>query len=196
MMVKICGITTVEDAQAAVDAGASALGFNFYRVSPRYVAPEIAAGIAQTVPANICKVGVFVLRDESDRVEAGHTASTLGLDVVQIHGPGHAPPGMRYWRAVAAGTALEDNGAEAFLVDTPAGEQYGGTGRTFDWRIVREAKARIIVAGGLDASNVAQAIEAARPWGVDACSRIESSPGRKDHQKMAAFIRAALAASS
>jgi phosphoribosylanthranilate isomerase len=80
-------------------------------------------------------------------------------------------------------------------VDTPSGDKYGGTGETFDWTILRATSKRVILAGGLDATNVRRAIEIVRPWGVDACSRLESRPGIKDHQKMAAFVKAALAAS-
>jgi phosphoribosylanthranilate isomerase len=193
MMVKICGITSLEDARAAVDAGAGALGFNFYPASPRYLDPDDAAAIAAAVRGSVCTVGVFVLGHGVDAEEA---ATRLGLDVAQIHGPGPRPRTGRYWRAVAAGAPLEDEEAEAFLVDAPSAGQYGGTGRTFDWALARYPGKRVVLAGGLDASNVGAAIATARPWGVDACSGLESAPGRKDHRKMAAFIAAALAAST
>jgi phosphoribosylanthranilate isomerase len=192
-MVKICGITNLEDARAAVDAGAGALGFNFYPESPRYLNPERAAAIVAAVRGSVCAVGVFVLGHGG---EVEETAARLQLDVAQIHGSGAAPKTGRYWRAVAAGAPLEDDGAEAFLVDAPAGAQHGGTGRTFDWALARHPGKRVVLAGGLNASNVGEAIATARPWGVDACSGLESAPGRKDHRKMAAFIRAALAAST
>jgi phosphoribosylanthranilate isomerase len=187
-MVKICGITTLEDALAAVSCGASALGFNFYPSSPRYIPPDLAAAILRELSPGVVKVGVFVNESGTE------LAKQLGLDVVQLHGAAVIPTATRYWRAVAAGAPLDDANAEAFLIDTPAGPLYGGTGRTFDWTLARNTGCRIILAGGLDASNVASAIAMVRPWGVDACSRLESSPGIKDHQKMASFVRAALAA--
>ena len=111
--------------------------------------------------------------------------------------PADYPAGVRVWKAVRVATGLRrspDCPAEALLLDGPAGALYGGSGKTFDWRVAAGAGRKIILAGGLDASNVREAIAAARPWGVDACSRLESSPGKKDHVKMAAFLKAALAA--
>lgn len=195
MMVKICGITHREDALAAIENGAAALGFNLWPRSPRYVAPDRAETLLGALPAGILKVGVFV-----NEPRAGEIVRRLGLDVAQLSGdesPEGCPAGIRVWKAVrvADGFTLPDFPAEALLLDGPAGTLYGGAGRGFDWKLAAAAGRRIIVAGGLDASNVRQAIEMARPWGVDACSRIESSPGRKDHVKMAAFVKAALAAS-
>ena len=193
MIVKVCGITNIEDARAAVDAGANAMGFNFYPKSPRYISFDTAQAIIATLPASILKVGVYV-----NEAPAGQAAQ-LQLDVLQVHGELTQYPTARLWKAVSVKTGfdagmLDDPQAEAFLLDAPAPEQYGGTGKTFDWELVRGLNRRIIVAGGLDASNVAQAIAVAKPWGVDACSRIESAPGKKDPQKMAAFIEAALKA--
>ncbi|MCE5307442.1 MAG: phosphoribosylanthranilate isomerase [Acidobacteriales bacterium] len=195
MMVKICGITNPEDATAAVEAGASAIGFNFYPKSPRFVEPEHAAEIIAGLVPGILKVGVFV-NEPAGRVES--IARTAGLDVVQLHGAAFAPVGMRSWRAVPMTkdfdfASLDVLDAEAFLIDAFAGDAWGGTGRTWDWTLAAAAKQRIILAGGLDATNVREAIRKARPWGVDACSRIESSPGKKDHAKMRAFIQAAFA---
>ena len=187
MIVKICGITNVEDARAAIQAGATALGFNFWPGSKRYLPIEEAARWAGSL--DVLKVGVFVNEPESAIRAAAQRA---GLDVVQLHGDYHPPAGLRVWKAVAAGSPLDDPTAEAYLVDAPAGDEYGGTGRSFDWRKVRGANARVILAGGLGPDNVAAAIEAARPWGVDACSRLESSPGRKDHGRMRAFCEAAI----
>lgn len=182
MMIKVCGITNLEDAVAAVEAGASALGFNFYLGSPRYVAPEIAASIAACLPAHVIKVGVFV--NESEDV--------AGMDVAQLHGDS-AAPAMRYWRAVRFSGALpNDDNAEAFLLDTPSAHLHGGTGETFDWTRAYGLPGKIILAGGLDGTNVRTAIQQARPWGVDACSRIESAPGKKDLEKMKRFIQTAL----
>ncbi|MGA3076842.1 MAG: phosphoribosylanthranilate isomerase [Bryobacteraceae bacterium] len=201
MMVKICGITNREDALAAIDGGAAALGFNFYPASPRYIAPDEAAAVAATLPARVWKVGVFV--DESPETVL-RIAGQVGLDIAQLHGsesPQQYPRGMRVWKAirmVGQDFSLPTAGpAEAVLVDGPA------SGRIFDWTRLRrpgrppqaEGLPHVILAGGLDAGNVREAIEQVHPWGVDACSQLESSPGRKDRFKMAAFLKAALAAS-
>jgi phosphoribosylanthranilate isomerase len=191
MMVKICGITNREDALAAVEAGASAIGFNFYRESPRYISHTGAALIAEKLPANIWKVGVFV----------NETAETIakivldaGLDVAQLHGSSEAR-GVRSWRALSAANPLAmplDETVEAVLIDSPVYGVFGGSGETWDWTQAPHLAHKIIIAGGLEADNVRLAIEQARPWGVDACSRIEKSPGVKDHDKMRRFIAAAL----
>jgi len=194
MMVKICGITNRGDALAAVDGGASALGFNFYPRSPRYIAPEEAREILAALPAGVVKVGVFV---NEPAAAVASLAGQLSLDVVQLHGESaEIPAGLRVWRAVAVGpgfdaASLDPLPAEAFLLDAPSGSAHGGTGRSFDWSLARGARRNVIIAGGLDETNVRRAIEEARPWGVDACSRLESSPGRKDHQRMAQFLKAA-----
>jgi phosphoribosylanthranilate isomerase len=189
MMVKICGITNMEDAKAAIDAGASAIGFNFYRDSPRYISPTGASIIAEKVPQTVWKVGVFV--NETGEYSA-KIALQVGLDVAQLHGTAEAR-GIRIWRALPAGApVIEDPTVEALLLDTPSDDLYGGTGQTFDWLSVRGLEKKIIIAGGLDESNVREAIQGAQPWGVDACSRLEKSPGLKDHEKMRRFIEAAL----
>jgi len=191
MMVKICGITNRQDALAAVDAGASAIGFNFYRESPRYISPTGAAIIAEKIPANVWKVGVFV--NESPETIAKKVIEA-GLDVAQLHGSSDAR-GVRIWRAMSPAdpVALAMFGdAEAVLIDSPADTVTGGTGKTWDWTLAPHLEQKIIIAGGLDADNVRTAIEQARPWGVDACSRIERSPGLKDHEKMRKFVKAAL----
>ena len=193
MMVKICGIATQEDALAAIEAGAQAIGFNFYRDSPRYIAPTGATLIAEKLPADVIKVGVFV--DETDEAIA-RIGLQVGLDVAQLYGATSSST-LRVWRAwpVAEGSDLshvEDPVAEAFLLDGFTRGLYGGTGTTFPWALARGLNKKVIIAGGLDENNVEQAIEEARPWGVDACSRIEASPGKKDHDKMRRFIAAAL----
>jgi phosphoribosylanthranilate isomerase len=191
MMVKICGITNREDALAAVEAGASAIGFNFYRESPRYISHTGAAMIGEKIPANVWKVGVFV--NETPEAIA-RIVLDAGLDVAQLHGSSHMR-GMRIWQAVSAvGTVAGPlaESVEALLIDTPSNDAFGGTGKTWDWTQAPHLEQKIIIAGGLDAGNVRTAIEQAKPWGVDACSRIEKSPGLKDHDKMRRFIAAAL----
>jgi len=195
MMVKICGITSLEDALAAVRLGASALGFNFYPPSPRYISPDDARPILEALPASVWKVGIFV--NQPPEAALG-LARRLSLDVVQIHGDVPLPEGIRVWKALPVTADFDPRllhrfQAEAFLLDAPAGAAHGGTGRSFDWSLAAGIPLNIVLAGGLDASNVQDAIRAAHPWGVDACSRLESSPGRKDHAKMADFLKAALA---
>lgn len=192
VVIKVCGITTLRDAEMSAEAGATAIGFNFYRQSPRYIEPSEASRIAGALGSAVLKTGIFV--DESpQRIQ--EIAAQTGLDVVQLHGTSRAQ-GLRVWRACRAGanfseSMLDDESAEAFLLDTPSAELHGGTGRTFDWSIARGLRKKIILAGGLDASNVREAIETARPWGVDACSRLELEPGRKDPAKVREFVKAA-----
>lgn len=179
MMVKICGITRREDAIAAAEAGASALGFIFYRKSPRYVTPAAAALLGDGL--DLWKVGVFV--DEScAAIET--IMRDAHLDVAQIYGK-EIPSKMRVWKAFRPSDGVTSNGAEAILLDGPA------NGISFDWSSAIDPEHKVIVAGGLDASNVAEAIRIAQPWGVDASSKLESAPGIKDHQKVRAFIQAA-----
>jgi phosphoribosylanthranilate isomerase len=190
MMVKICGITNREDALAAVDAGASAIGFNFYRESPRYISHTGAAMIAERTPANVWRVGVFV-NETPDTI--AKIVLDAGLDVAQLHGTSDAR-GVRVWQAIPANVEIKamPKDVEALLIDTPADGMSGGSGKTWDWSKAPRLDLKIIIAGGLDADNVRTAIEQAHPWGVDACSRIEKSPGLKDHEKMRKFVKAAL----
>jgi len=197
MILKICGITNQDDASAAIDAGANAIGFNFYARSPRYVAPEDASEI--TSASGVRRVGVFV---NESRARIEEIARQARLDVAQLHGDETAadyPEPLAVWKALRVDADFDlaiyrDNPAEALLLDGPAGELYGGAGRSFDWNLVRDSQRKIVLAGGLDASNVGIAIDLVRPWGVDACSRIESAPGRKDRKKMTEFLQAAMAA--
>jgi len=197
MILKICGITNWEDAAAAMEAGANAIGFNFYSRSPRSIEPESAARIA-SMPG-VRRVGVFV---NETRARVEEIARIAALDVAQLHGdetPADYPATMAVWKAARVNsgfdlTRFDDCPAEALLLDGDAGELYGGAGRSFDWRLAAGGTRRIILAGGLDASNVAAAITLVRPWGVDACSRIERAPGQKDHKKMTEFLQAAMAA--
>jgi len=192
MMVKICGITNLEDAMAAAEGGASALGFNFWSRSPRYLTPETARGMIDRLPATIWKVGVFV---DEDAATVSRTAREAGLDIVQLHGQETArsfPQGTRVWKAVRIRggfdvAQLDEYPSEAILLDGPA------NGENFDWTLGARVPRKLIIAGGLDADNVRAAIEQAKPWGVDACSRLERTPGRKDHAKMSKFLKAAMA---
>jgi phosphoribosylanthranilate isomerase len=197
MTIKICGITNAEDALAATAGGATALGFNFYPRSPRYIAPERAAGIA--TPAGVRRVGVFV-NEPAARV--GEIARIARLDVAQLHGdeqPADYPAELAVWKAVRVTEDFDlsryaECPVEALLLDGPAPGLYGGGGRSFDWSLggaCFSLPIPIILAGGLDASNVARAVAIAHPWGVDACSRIEAAPGKKDHKKMLEFLQAA-----
>ena len=197
MIFKICGITNPEDAAAAIEGGATALGFNFYPRSPRYIAPERAAEIPST--RGVRRVGVFV-NESPARVE--EIARIAALDVAQLHGdetPAEYPSRVTVWKAVRVDAGFDSaqyDGlpAEALLLDGPAADLYGGAGKTFDWTLAGVSARHIILAGGLDAANVAHAIALVHPWGVDACSRIESAPGRKDHKKMTEFLQSARAA--
>lgn len=192
-IVKICGITNEEDARIAVDAGANALGFNFYKRSPRCISPRRAHEIAAAVPGRYLKVGIFV---KPSKTEMLRVIDEVPLDVVQLHGDSvalPASPRLRIWRALPATAAPPPAypAIEAYLLDswTP---QHGGSGNTFDWTLAARFPHRAIVAGGLDATNVSEAIRVASPWGVDACSRLESAPGRKDPQRVRDFVRAVL----
>ncbi len=200
MFIKICGITEFEDAQAAVEAGADALGFNFWRPGKRYVNPDRAADIVERLGASaVWKAAVFV---DEDLDELRNTMRLAGLDTVQLHGsetPAYADSitGCRKLKAfrVDAGFsagALAGYRVDAFLLDG-AGITPGGTGATFEWQQAREAArfGRIVLAGGLTPDNVAAAVRAARPWGVDAASGVERSPGRKDARLVRRFIEAA-----
>ncbi|MCL6545562.1 MAG: phosphoribosylanthranilate isomerase [Bryobacteraceae bacterium] len=197
MIVKICGITNEEDALAAAVAGAAAVGFNFYPASPRYIRPAQAARIARALPASVWKVGVFV---NAGAEQILRVCNEAGLDVAQLHGnesPDQLPSGIRLWKAFRAGHGwkqeeIERFSVEAVLLDSGGPDLYGGSGQTLAWEQLPRLKARVILAGGLDADNVREAIRAVRPWGVDACSRLEIRPGKKDLDEMIRFIRNAL----
>jgi len=198
--VKICGITRWEDAQLAVELGASALGFNFYAPSPRYILPEAAKAIILRLPPLVTAVGVFA--NEIDGAHVAAIAREAGVEAVQLHGPGFpkddgALASFQMIRAVAVrnGSKVEDltfSCAGAYLLDAYEPDLHGGTGKTFDWTLAREAKkyGLIILAGGLTPENVNQAIREARPYAVDVASGVESSPGKKDPAKMRAFFAA------
>jgi phosphoribosylanthranilate isomerase len=198
--VKICGITSHEDAWAAVEAGADALGFIFVEGTPRYIEPEAAAAIATRMPPFVTTVGVFVDRT-ADEIERIMRAS--GLSLAQLHG--HESPdacdhlGVPFIKAVRIQGEQDLEAlhiypqARAFLLDTYVAGRPGGTGRTFPWEIAAMAarQARVILSGGLTPDNVALAVAHVRPYAVDVCSGVEASPGRKDHQKVREFIEQA-----
>jgi phosphoribosylanthranilate isomerase len=206
--VKICGITSPADARVAVDAGADALGFVFWYMSPRRVAEERAAEIARDLPASILRVGVFV---DAPREEMEKLADAVGLDVLQLHGdePPEALAGLPrpVLKAVRVGRGFAEEEASRYaeraaglVVDTRLpGETHmpGGTGVPFDWSLVKGLADRVpflMLAGGLGPSNVAEAIRSVRPHAVDVSSGVEGLPGRKDPAKVRAFLAAARAA--
>jgi phosphoribosylanthranilate isomerase len=191
-VIKICGITNSNDAQVAIDAGANALGFNFYRNSPRYITPVRARRIVEAVPGEFLRIGVFVNTSEQELL---NVAEQVQLDALQLHGDNCPIPvtsRYRIWRSIGPEALRDESDAqvEAYVVDTPT-PAFGGSGKTFDWELARGNRCRIILAGGLHAGNVKKAVETAHPWGVDACSRLESQPGEKDWQKVREFVRAA-----
>ena len=201
VFVKICGVTNLDDALAAVNAGADALGFNFYRLSPRYISPHAAREIIRQLPENILKVGVFV--NEAPEMVL-QIAEEAGLTALQLHGdesPGYCHEFDDYYVIKALGVMkdVDLNKAasydiDAIMLDTKDDELRGGTGRTFDWSIangVHKLMPEFFLAGGLSPENVADAITTVRPYAVDACSSLEISPGRKDHARMRAFVEAA-----
>jgi phosphoribosylanthranilate isomerase len=199
MFIKICGITNIDDALAAVAAGADALGFNFYRPSPRYITPQSAREIVEQLPASILTVGVFV-NDES----AADIAAEAGVTALQLHGD--ESPG--YCRELAADRyvikalsvsnefdvdSVKTYKTEAIMLDTRHNNLRGGTGQVFDWSIAQQVShliPKLFLAGGLAPENVAAAIETVRPYAVDACSALEDKPGKKNHARMRAFIDA------
>ncbi|MGF0333579.1 phosphoribosylanthranilate isomerase [Pseudomonas sp. NFACC19-2] len=196
---KICGITRIEDALAAVEAGADAIGLVFYGKSPRAVSIEQAAAILQALPPFVTSVGLFV---DMPRDELQQLLQRLPLDLLQFHGDespadceGHGRPYIKALRVrpgedVAAAMAPYA-GAQGILLDTFVEGVPGGTGASFDWSLVPEDAAKpIILAGGLDADNVAAAIRQVRPHAVDVSGGVEASKGIKDAGKIRAFVRA------
>lgn len=199
--VKICGITRLQDAQEAWAAGADALGLNFYPRSPRYVEPGVAAALARTRPALGAVVGVFV-NESPDIIRA--RVRECGLTVVQLHGDeppeacaGFGVPVIKALRVrgpedVAKARTYVGAGDVATLLLDGAAPGYGGGGVTFDWSLVArltDTGLPVLVAGGLGPDNVAQAVRATRPYGVDVASGVEASPGIKDARAVRAFIR-------
>lgn len=196
--VKICGITRPEDAAAAAELGADAIGLVFAERSARYIEPQRAREIVAMLPPFVSTVGLF-MDPERDRV--GEVLATVRLDWLQFHGHERAELceawGVPYVKAVAMGDGIDAArtqiaaypNSRGFLLDGHRAGEPGGLGRTFDWAALPEIDGRaLILAGGLDSANVARAIHAARPHAVDVSSGVETEPGIKDHAKMAAFI--------
>jgi len=199
--VKICGITNDEDALAAVDAGADALGFMFYGPSPRNVSSAVAIEIIRQLPPFVAKVGVFV-DATADMVRKA--VAECGLDTLQFHGDetsefcrAFAP--LKVYKAFRVQNlesleALPRYRTDAWLLDGFAADKLGGTGAKFDWNLALRAKQLgrpIILAGGLTPENVGKAVRMVQPFAVDVSSGVESSPGRKDRVKVRDFITAA-----
>ncbi len=190
--VKICGITNLEDAQAAVDMGADILGFNFYPPSPRYIEPKKAEDIISRLPGFVDTAGIFVNANGPDIRSL--TDSGI-LNWVQFHGDETSEFcsqfnawSLRTIKAIRVRSTEDIEQAQEFetfslLFDAFDPKQYGGTGKTFDWSLLKEYPRRVFLAGGINPDNVLKAIET-DVYGVDICSGIESEPGKKDHVKM------------
>jgi phosphoribosylanthranilate isomerase len=195
--VKVCGMTQWEDAEYAVEQGADAVGFIFYKKSPRSVTMKEAREIILKLPPFVDTVGVFV-NESPDRVNK--IADYCGLDLVQLHGE-ESPAFCRkiHRRVIKAFRVadlqsikqMEKYSVSGFLLDTFCDDLHGGTGKTFDWNLALPAKKMgpVILAGGLTPRNVAQAVRQVRPYGVDVCSGVEKTPGIKDPEKVRAFLK-------
>ena len=209
--VKICGMTNLEDALVAVEAGADAVGFVFYEKSPRCVSVETARGIVENLPENVEKVGVFV-NEREDLICS--VLDRARISAVQMHGDNEDPhvadlivdrhPGMKVLAAISMGRpnpqgwamAWRPDSVHAFLVDSGTSDKHGGTGESFDWERAISAVegikriGRVVAAGGLTSTNVVEAMTVLTPWGVDVVSGVEAAPGKKDPEKVRAFVRA------
>ena len=198
-LVKICGITNLDDALAAVEAGADALGFNFYKPSPRYITPQHASEIIDQLPKSLLTVGVFV-DARLDSVKA--IAQEANLQALQLHGD-ESPAYCRELAtnhyviktfAVSDSFDLETPNAyevEAIMLDTKHNSLRGGTGRVFDWSVAQRLAAtipKLFLAGGLSPENIENAIKTVRPFAVDACSALEDNPGKKNEERMRVFV--------
>ncbi len=199
--VKICGITNLEDALLSVNYGADALGFNFYERSPRFITPENVREIIEQLPADVLKVGVFVNEELQKIVEIVETAK---LGAIQLHGD-EQRESVNSLKCLTTAEIIKavritpefscddvlDFDAHAILLDSFSKDHYGGTGKRFDWQIARQVwtmTERLYLAGGMSIETVREAIRVVRPHAVDVCSSIESSPGKKDKEKLRLFI--------
>lgn len=200
--IKICGLTNLEDALVALDAGADALGFNFYLPSPRYIPPDAAQRIIEKLPATILTVGVFV--NEKSPESVASVADEVGLGAVQLHGD-ETPEFCRQLanryviKALSVGSEFDpqrvkDYEVTAIMLDAFDRKLRGGTGQIIDWSMARRTKElvpKLFLAGGLSVANVRQAIAEVGPFGIDACSSLEISSGKKDAGRVRAFVTAA-----
>ncbi len=195
--VKVCGMTNLKDVLVAVDAGADAVGFIFYKKSPRSVNMKTVREIVQELPPFVDAVGVFV-NETAEQIN--NITDRCNLDRVQLHGDESPTFCKRIKRRVIKAIRVKDiqslkqlsgYSVNSFLLDTHSEGQQGGTGKVFDWTLVHPAKkyGSIILAGGLTPANVRGAIQRVQPYGVDVCSGVESQPGIKDHTKMRAFLK-------
>lgn len=200
--VKICGITNLEDALAACEYGADAVGFIFYKKSPRFIEPERVKKIIKDIPPFVTTVGIFV---DEDADKINEIVKEVGLNVVQLHGKelpefceGIRSKVIKVFRI--QGSRVQEFKGEmkqyrvsAYLLDTYQEGIPGGTGETFNWKIAKEAKGfgRIILAGGLTLQNVAEAVKTVMPYAVDVSSGVEERPGKKDLKKVKEFIERA-----
>jgi phosphoribosylanthranilate isomerase len=203
VLVKICGIRTYDEARAALDCGANFLGFNLWNKSPRYIQPIEAKGIIQRLKPFNYSIGVFVNEERKNLVDIVNVTNIFS---VQLHGDESLEycQSLGYLRIIKAFRVgeefdidvlknfcgLKNFHVDSFLLDSKVKGEYGGTGKCFDWRIAREAQqiVPIILAGGINIENVAEAIDYVRPFAVDVCSGVEAEPGRKDLQKMKEFM--------
>ncbi|MFO7767277.1 MAG: phosphoribosylanthranilate isomerase [Pelovirga sp.] len=194
--IKICGITRLADAKGVVAAGADAIGFVFHPASPRYIAPERVAEIVAALPPFISTVGLFV---NTPAVKIHQIMVQTGLQLVQLHGEESVTeccldpyPVIKALRVRNENSLnqLDDYPVTALLLDAWSDEQYGGSGRQFDWQLVNRAMLEkpIVLAGGLSPANVATAIQLVNPYAVDVSSGVESEPGQKDMTLVAQFI--------
>lgn len=198
MLVKICGITCEQDAYEAVDAGAGALGFIFFKRSPRFISPDAAQRIIQTLPESILPIGVFV---NAKREELMHVIHQSGIRCLQLHGD-ETPEDVQdaplpVWKGFRVGgdfkiQALANYPAAAYVLDAHVSGRYGGTGKTFDWEIALRAKGygNIVLSGGITPRNVARAVKTVQPYAIDVSSGVEESVGRKDKTKIRQLIAA------
>ena len=195
MLVKICGITRAEDAEAAVDAGAGAIGFVFWPGSPRFIDPYRARAIAATLPPFVTTVGVFV-NQPIDYVTG--VAGLVRLSAVQLHGDETIEYAAALSRPIVKAMSLGDQRVSAWptettvLLDVHDPVRRGGTGRTIDWTAAAAVaeRRRILLAGGLTPDNVAEAVARVRPFGIDVSSGVERAPGIKDHERLRALFEA------
>ncbi len=196
--VKVCGTTRLKDALLAVECGVDAIGFIFYKKSPRAVTATTAKAICAKLPPFVNRVGVFV-NETAEKIN--RIAERCGLDAVQLHGD-ESPAlckkiNCRVIKVVrvkdaASLKAMSHYEVDGFLLDTYKEDQWGGTGKVFDWELATRAKkyGPVIIAGGLNPRNVKAAIKEVQPYGVDVSSGVEQSPGKKDPKKVKAFLKA------